>query len=110
MRSVTVFIKPLSINQAFKGRRFKTPAYVAYEQELLLRLPNDVVIPEGKLKVRYSFGVSSRNADFDNVIKLFQDILQKKYGFNDRRIYEAEIVKEIVKKGEEFVAFKISSL
>ena len=31
-------IKPLSINCAFQGRRFKTPKYKAYEAEVLLKL------------------------------------------------------------------------
>jgi hypothetical protein len=31
--------KPLSVNLAWQGKRFKTPIYKAYEKELLLRMP-----------------------------------------------------------------------
>ena len=31
-----VNIKPLSVNQAWAGRRFKTPKYKAFEKEMLL--------------------------------------------------------------------------
>ncbi|ABV74330.1 hypothetical protein BA3_0045 [Thalassomonas phage BA3] len=103
-------IKPLSINCAFQGKRFKTKKYKQYEQECLLLLPRKVEIPEGKLKVSLFFGFSSKLADADNPVKCFIDILQKKYGFNDNKIYEYSISKVDVKKGEEFIEFKIESL
>ena len=31
-------IKPLSVNECWQGKRFKTKAYTAYEKELLYRL------------------------------------------------------------------------
>jgi len=99
-------IKPLSANQAFKGRRFKTPLYKAYEEELMWLLPK-MEIPQGRLSVFYEFGLSSKNADGDNCIKQFQDILAKKYGFNDKDIFEWIVVKEIVKKGQEYISFNI---
>ena len=54
------------------------------------------------------FGFSSKAGDIDNPIKLFLDILQKKYGFNDKNIYELQVEKRDVKKGKEFIQFKIS--
>ena len=101
-----IAIKPLSVNEAWCGRKFKTPEYKAYEREMLLRL-RPMEIPEGKLFIRYIVGYSNSNADIDNFVKPFQDILQKKYGFNDSRIYQIYITKEIVKKGSEFVEFEI---
>jgi Holliday junction resolvase RusA-like endonuclease len=67
-------------------------------------------IPEGKLQIDFEFGFSNSNADYDNAIKPFQDILQKKYGFNDSKIHKATIIKTAVKKGEEFISFEIKSL
>ena len=67
-------------------------------------------IPEGKLMLRATFGLSSKNADWDNPIKCFQDIVSAKYGFNDRRIYKGIIEKVIVPKGSEFIEFTISPL
>jgi len=36
------------------------------------------------------------------------DILQKRYRFDDKQIYELYIVKKIVSKGKEYIAFKIN--
>ena len=102
-------IKTLSVNDAWKGRRFKTDQYKAYEKELLLLLPN-IEIPEGKLQLEIIVGFSSRASDIDNIIKPFLDILQKKYSFNDSRIYRLIIDKTITEKGSEFVAWEISEL
>ena len=102
-----VNIKPMSVNDAWQGKRFKTKKYKQYEQECLLVLPRKIDIPEGKLKVSLLFGFSSKLADADNPVKCFIDILQKKYGFNDNKIYEYSIKKVDVKKGEEFIEFNI---
>ena len=106
-----VHIKPLSVNQAWKGKRFKTPEYKKYERDVLLTLtmqgfkPSDV--PEGPIEITLMFGFSNPRCDFDNPIKPFVDILQKHYKFDDCRIYKATILKEKVKKGFEFIAFTI---
>ena len=99
-------IKPLSVNECWAGRRFKTPKYKEYEEELLWKL-KDKKIPLGKLAIIFRFGFSNKMCDWDNPIKPLQDILQKRYKFNDRDVYRASIEKEIVKKGEEFIEFFI---
>jgi len=104
-----VNIKPLSINEAFQGRRFRTQKYKQYEKEFLLLLPK-INIPSGKLHVNYVVGYSNSQADLDNFVKLCTDLLQKKYGFNDKMIYRMEIDKVITKKGEEFIDFEIKQL
>lgn len=109
VEKTTIKIKPLTQNRAWKGRRFKSDQYKAYASAVDLLLPSNLIIPEGLLKVYYEFGMS-RNSDFDNPCKMFTDILQEKYKFNDSRIMEAKIKKVIVKKGEEYIAFKIESL
>ena len=104
-----ISIKPLSVNQAFQGKRFKTKKYKSFEKELLLKLPT-IKVPEGKLMLVATFGLSSKNADWDNPIKTFQDVLQKKYGFNDKNVYKAIIEKVDVKKGKEFIEFKLTKI
>lgn len=99
-------IKPLSVNQAWQGKRFKTPKYKSYEKAVLLSLPK-LEVPEGKLSLRLAFGLSSKNADIDNPVKCFVDCLQKKYGFNDRNIYYMTIQKFDVDKGDEYIDFSI---
>jgi Holliday junction resolvase RusA-like endonuclease len=49
-------------------------------------------------------------ADWDNPIKPLQDILQKKYGFDDRRIMKASVIKNVVKKGDGYLNFSIRGI
>ena len=104
-----VEIKPLSVNQVWQGRRFKTKAYKEYETEVMLKL-SPFQFPTGRLKLCITFGMSNKMSDIDNPIKPFVDILQKKYGFNDRDIYKMELTKEIVKKGNEYIEWSIEEL
>lgn len=107
---MTIEIKPLSVNQCWQGKRFKTPKYKAFEKEVLLLLPNNYEVPLGYLKLTLKWGFSSKLSDWDNPIKPFQDILQKKYKFDDKRIFKAVVEKEIVKKGDEYIKFSIEKL
>ena len=102
-------IKPLSVNDAWKGKRFKTDKYKAYEKEVLMLL-KPLKIPDGYLQIYLKWGFSSRSSDWDNPIKSFQDCLQKKYGFNDNRIKKAVVECELVKKGNEFIEFNIKNI
>jgi len=99
-------IKPLSVNDVWQGKRFKTPKYKRYERDLLLMLPA-FKVPDGDLSLRLTFGFSNASSDWDNPVKPFQDVLQKKYGFNDSRIVEATVKKVKVKKGAEFIEWGI---
>jgi len=99
-------IKPLSVNQCWQGRRFKTDKYRAYEAEMLYRLPK-MIIPKVKLNICITVGFSNKASDIDNVAKPFIDILQKKYSFNDNQIYLLTMTKKIVKKGNEYIDFSI---
>lgn len=99
--------KALSVNKAWQGRRFKTPEYKAYEKEMLLTLPNIDYKFSDKINLKITFGYSNSLNDIDNGLKPLIDILQKKYNFNDRYIYELNVKKEIVKKGNEFILIKI---
>jgi len=67
-----------------------------------------MAIPEWKLKLEISVWLSSVQQDLDNVLKPFLDILQKKYSFDDDRIYEIHAKKHIVKKWEEYIDFSLS--
>lgn len=109
IEEIHVHIKPLSVNDAWKGKRFKSDAYKAYETEMLVRLPAGR-LPNPPYYVQYEFGFSNPLADFDNPCKPLGDILQRKYGFNDKLIYEAHIKKVLVKKGCEYVKVKIQHL
>lgn len=102
-------VKPLSVNEAWKGRRFKTDKYKQYETRLLWLLPK-IKIPDPPFEIHFRFGFSSSMSDWDNPVKPTQDILSKKYGFNDKMIRRAVIETEIVAKGKEFIEFEILTL
>jgi len=106
---ISLNIKPLSVNRAWQGKRFKSKDYEAYEKLMLLSLPAGK-LPEPPYRVFYEFGLSSKLADWDNPCKPTQDCLQKKYGFNDNEIYEAHVRKRIVKKGQEYIKIRIEHL
>lgn len=98
-------VKPLSVNRAWQGRRYKTKEYKEYEKEVMKKLSKLQIPKKGKLQIKIKFGYKNKLSDIDNAIKPFVDILQKKYGFNDNRIYRMELEKEITE--EEYIEFKI---
>ena len=107
---MVIQIKPLSVNEAWQGKRFKTKKYKAFEKEMLLRLPKLKLEFEKPLSVEITFGFSNVLSDIDNPVKPLLDCLQKKYGFNDREVYELNVKKQIVKQGKEFIHFKINEI
>lgn len=105
---VNLDIKPLSVNKVWQGKRFKTQEYKKYERDLLFILPN-IELPTPPFSVYYEFGFSSSASDIDNPIKPLQDILQKRYDFDDKHIFEMIVRKTKVKKGKEYIKFIIKS-
>lgn len=99
-------IKPLSVNQCWQGRRFKTSIYKKYEKNIIALLENKELL-RPPYKINITFGFSSKLADIDNPLKPFIDILQKKYNINDRDIWELNVKKTITDKGKEFIEFQI---
>lgn len=65
-------------------------------------------MPDPPFKIDVEFGMSALS-DLDNPLKPLLDVLQKKYGINDRDILELRAKKKVVKKGKEFIAFKIET-
>jgi len=101
-------MKPLSVNQCWQGKRFKTPEYKAYELEMILRLPSLKINTNGPLRIDMTFRFSNSLCDVDNPVKPLLDILQKKYMINDKNIVSLNLSKEIVKKGNEFIKINIT--
>lgn len=107
---IEVPIVPLSVNQAWKGRRYKTDKYKKYENDVLILLPKRKINSISKLSVDITYSFSSKASDVDNPTKLILDILQKKYFFDDCAIYDLHLHKEIVQKGKEKILIKITEL
>ena len=103
-------IKPLSVNEAWQGRRFKTDKYKSFEKSLMMLLPPLKIDFKAHLSVDITFGYSSIQSDIDNGLKPLLDVLQKKYGINDNKIYRLNVKKEITKKGDEFINIAINEI
>lgn len=99
-------IRPLSINEGYTGKRYKTPAHRLWHKRVLLLLP-DIPVPLPPYEIYLKFGFSSNKSDFDNCIKFFVDCLQQKYGFNDKLIRKAIIETDITEKDNEYIKFDI---
>ena len=98
-------IKPLSTNEAWQGRRFKTEKYKQFQTYVLLMLPNiSIVTPTSLIVI---FGFSNKAADIDNPLKMFIDCLAKRYDFNDKCLMHLDVTKKIVPKGCEYIAFSL---
>lgn len=110
--TINLKVKPLSVNECWKGQRFKTDLYRGYEKGLLYRLPpiNRSIDFNGKLKISIEFMFSSVKSDIDNGVKPLLDILQKKYGFNDAKVFELIVKKSIVEKGSEGFKIQIENI
>lgn len=118
---IQIPIRPLSVNEGYTGRRFKTKAHRAWEKSVLILLPNDFKLPilipkwtacgpDPGYEIYLKFGFSSAASDFDNCVKFFVDCLQKKYKFNDKLIRRAIIETAIVSKGQEFIQWSLTSI
>ena len=102
-------IKPLSVNECWRGRRFKTDKYGDYENAMLYLLRKQK-LPEPPFHVHIILYLSNPLADIDNPVKPILDILQKKFNFNDKLVTKLTVEKHIRSKGEEKIWFDISSL
>jgi hypothetical protein len=101
-------LKTLSVNEAWKGRRSKTDKYENYCLVLFYDLlPKNIELPEPPFQIEFTFGFSSKSSDWDNPIKPLQDVLAKKYKFNDKLIKRGIVSVVDVKKGDEFFQFEI---
>ena len=98
--------KPISVNDCWQGKRFKTDKYKIFERDLLWLLPN-MTLPEAPYSIILTFGVSNLASDIDNPCKPFIDVLQKRYNFNDKDIMQMHVYKRKTEKGKEFINFTI---
>lgn len=109
-KTIKLDIKPFSVNKSYGGRKYRSEDYDNFESELLLILPR-MEVPKGvPLRLHLWWGFSTTNADYDNPIKPFQDVLQTAYEFNDRDIFEGKQTKEIVPKGKEYIRFLLEAI
>ena len=81
----TFNIKPLSINKAFQGRRFKTKDYKGYERDLHA-LGGHFETIKGDVEVTVEWYLKNdKMTDIDNPTKLVLDYLTKAGAYEDDR-------------------------
>lgn len=100
MLTLTLHVKPLSINDATRGRHFPTAAKTEYETRLRWSLPKVVVVGKPYYRIAYDFHlVRFALTDWDNIVKVTQDCLVKRGIIkDDRLIIEARVRKFPAKK------------
>jgi len=92
--NIKIPLKPISINEAWQGRRFKTELHKQFCKDFYLIAPKKEMI-KGIIQIEFKFYMKNHKiADYDNVIKVTQDMLVKcGYIEDDRKIYKAIIYK-----------------
>ena len=103
-------VKPLSVNQAWRGgRRFKTKEYEDYKTELDHLIKSPILPLKGELKLEVEFGLTQKTfnrSDLDNLLKPLIDLLQDKGFFeNDKQIFK--ITAEKLISEDYFIKFKL---
>lgn len=100
-------IKPISVNECWQGRRFKTKKYDSFIEEMLVLMPKEATL-DGLLEVELIFGVKSLlRGDVDNLIKPVIDCIVKKgWIVDDRYIVSIKATKVKQKKGSVSVIIK----
>lgn len=107
---IKIHIKPLSVNKAYRGRRYKTKEYKEWQLDFLSKVPKiDFKIPE-KIELSIEYGFSSKGSDIDNPTKVFLDVLSDVYNFNDNKVYKLILTKQIVKKGSEYIKYNLKEI
>lgn len=110
-KATRIDIKPFSVNDAWKGRRYRTEEYNDFSDQIMFLLPRGISIPNDKpLRATYWWGFSSTASDYDNPIKPLQDVLAELFGFNDKMIMEGHQYKRLVPKGQEYLKFLIEPI
>jgi len=72
-----------------------------------LREVLQIKIPEPPYEIHFRFGFGNSLSDWDNPVKPTQDILSKKYGFNDKLIRKAIVETEIVKQERSILILRL---
>ena len=95
----------------YRSKRRKTAEYLAFQNEVRDEMEG-VKWPFGKDEVVFTVraGLSNRGADLDNINKPLFDTFQNTFEeFNDNKVYEIHLFKDIVQKGEEYIDVKVQA-
>ena len=106
--------KPMSVNIAWQGQRFRTPLYKKFALDvgrLLRRIRPQKPAPDAPVFAHYVWGFSNSQSDIDNPTKPFQDVLFDAWEMKskDHQVQFMIIEKAKTKKGQEFIGFHVDA-
>ena len=106
--------KPMSVNLAWQGRRYRTPLYTKFAIDvglLIRRIRPPKPAPDASLFAHYVWGFSNSQSDVDNPVKPFQDVLFDtwKMKAKDHQVQFMIIEKATAKKGQEYIGFHVDA-
>lgn len=104
-----VDLKPQSVNAKWIRRPVAHPDFLQHKKDLTYLIKRPKQLPEGDKILFMEYGFSSKLSDVDGPSKVVQDCIADKCGFNDREIELLLIRRKHVKKGEEYIKWKIDS-
>lgn len=104
--------KPLSVNRAWQGRRFKSLEYKVYERRIAALLQQcGVKKVEGRVQITYRFCLKNYAlTDADNLVKPLQDILVKMGAIDDDRFIDRYVIEKCKTDGDGQIIIEIESL
>ena len=104
MRTIIINAKPLSVNDAFRGRHFPTAEKREFETRLLLTLPKIVILGGPYYRVAFDFYLKNfALTDYDNCIKVTQDCLVKRGIITDDRLIVDARIRKFPAKADSIV-------
>ena len=114
MKMLFLKYKPLSVNKAFTGQRYKTPLYKVFVKaitDLLAYVAKPPKPPDTRLFAHYVWGFSNNQSDVDNPTKTFQDVLFDYWGLKnkDHRVRFMILEARKCEKNEEFIGFHVDN-
>ena len=106
--------KPFSVNEAWQGRRYRTPLYKKFALDvfrLIRRIRPQKPAADTPVFAHYVWGFSNSQSDVDNPVKPFQDVLFDtwKMKAKDHQVQFMIIEKAKAKKGQEFIGFHVDA-
>jgi len=109
MKQLEIKLKPITVNQCWQGRRFKTPAYTNWRKSFSLLLKDKSQI-KGELSVILEFYIKhASTTDTDNLIKPTLDAL-KEIGVIVDDKYITEIHAYKYKSDKEFIRITLDEV
>lgn len=94
MKQIEIPIKPLSVNKAWQGRRFKTPDYKNWQKEFSYLVEKQTPL-KGNIGITIEFYIKNdKMSDVDNFLKTLLDTLKDTNIIeDDRKIQEIHAYK-----------------